>query len=141
MQLKSTKLENSESFPKIDFFSPITSLVLLVHVLKGGKELHATRTSTSAAPRVLVKTTDSALTRQVLIFLIFFELFSFLGSFSCQCQTDFDGDRCELELNACATRLDPCDDNGTSMCENLDPIFVQPPFSCLCNPGRFEKSN
>ena len=77
MQLKSTKLENSESFPKIDFFSPITSLVLLAHVLKGGKELHATRTSTSAAPRVLVKTTDSALTRQVLIFLIFFELFLF----------------------------------------------------------------
>ena len=59
----------------------------------------------------------------------------YIGSFTCQCAADFDGEQCELELAACSTRLDACDENGTAMCENLDPVFAQPPFECLCNPG------
>ena len=57
------------------------------------------------------------------------------GSFTCTCTADFAGDSCDLELNACFTREEPCNDTGTTMCENLDPFTSNSPFECVCKPG------
>ena len=57
------------------------------------------------------------------------------GSFACTCTADFAGDSCDLELNACFTREEPCNETGTAMCENLDPFTSNSPFECVCKPG------
>ena len=49
----------------------------------------------------------------------------------------FDGINCELELDACSTRPDPCDLEGSIICESLNPMLNDPPFECICKIGYF----
>ena len=58
-----------------------------------------------------------------------------IGSFGCECMSDFSGPLCQFENNACVTRAETCDVAGTGMCENLDPERFPEPFECICKPG------
>lgn len=49
-----------------------------------------------------------------------------VGSFSCKCRPGFEGDRCETEVDECASH--PCR-NGAS-CRDYVNSFV-----CQCQPG------
>lgn len=49
-----------------------------------------------------------------------------VGSFSCKCRLGFEGERCETEVNECASH--PCK-NG-ALCKDYVNSFV-----CECRPG------